>query len=71
MKRPDTLAPGLHCILVRHDDWCPGVHGDAENCICNPVAEVVDEATMADAIVRTGNRAQRRAAARQARRAKP
>ncbi|MDP1649655.1 MAG: hypothetical protein Q8M01_15845 [Rubrivivax sp.] len=69
MNLDDLIKPGVvNFIVVRHDSWCPGVHGAGDRCICNPTLEAVDEETMVDSIVHTQNRAQRRAAARQARR---
>jgi hypothetical protein len=71
LSTADLLKPGsVNYMIVRHDAWCPGVHGDGDRCICNPTMEVVDENTMVNSIVQTRNRAQRRKAAREARRAK-
>ena len=60
----DPITPGVHYVLVKHDDWCPGVEGDGDQCICNAVAELVTLEQMSTAIVDTRNRAQRRADAK-------
>jgi len=75
MKQPTTLsgAPGLTFLIVRHDPWCPMSYGEGMRCAkgCNPVAEFVDEATHAQTVARDmRNRAQRRADAKAARRAR-
>ena len=61
---PQPPIPGVHCLIVRHDAWCPGAAGHADRCICNAVPEFVTVEQMADAIVQTRNRAQRRADAK-------
>jgi len=60
----DISKPGVHYMLVKHDPWCPGASGDGDRCICNPATEIVTEQRMAEAIVQTRNRAQRRADAK-------
>ena len=60
----DLLKPSVRYLLVKHDDWCPGVEGRADLCICNAVAEEVTLERMNAAIVETRTRAQRRAAAK-------
>jgi len=60
----DILKPGVHYLLVKHDAWCPGVEGAGDRCICNPDIEQVTEQRIAEAIVQTRNRAQRRADAK-------
>ena len=65
-------SPGVHYMTVRHDPWCPMSYGEGTTCAsgCNPVFEMVDEATMAAQMQRDfRNRAQRRGDARQRRRA--
>jgi hypothetical protein len=62
----DFSTPGLQFVVVRHDEWCPGVHGDGDRCICNPTWDFVDEAAWTKSFVATQNRAQRRKAARAA-----
>lgn len=64
---PDAAADGLTFVLVRHAPWCPGAIGSI--CICNPTTSRVSEAEWLAAVRQTRNRAQRRAAARQARKA--
>lgn len=61
---PQPPIPGVHCLLVRHDPWCPGAAGHGARCICNAVPEFVTGEQMADAIVQSSNRAQRRAGVR-------
>lgn len=64
----DITKPGISFMLVRHDAWCPGAHGDGNNCICNAQPGFVDEETMAEVMTTDfKNRAQRRAAAKAAR----
>jgi len=57
---------GVHHVIFLHDAWCPGVHGDAAHCICNPTIERVTEQAWASLFAATQNRAQRRKAARDA-----
>ena len=61
---PHSPNHGVHCLLVRHDAWCPGAAGHGDRCICNAVPEFVTVERMAHAIVQTRNRAQRRADAK-------
>lgn len=64
-------APGVSSLIVRHDPWCGMAYGESRECACNPTAELVDFDTLAATMVRDfRNRAQRRAAAKAARRAK-
>ncbi len=63
------LKPGIHHVIFRHDAWCPGVHGDAAHCICNPTIERVTEQAWSESFTATQNRAQRRKAAREAKKA--
>jgi hypothetical protein len=62
----DLFTPGTNYVVVRHDAWCPGVHGDGARCICNPVIELMDEAAWTKSFTATQNQAQRRKAARAA-----
>lgn len=59
-------APATLHLVVRHDAWCPGVHGDGAHCICNPVHELVSPAQFTATMAGTRSRAQRREAARKA-----
>ncbi len=58
--------PGIHHLMFLHDAWCPGVHGDSAHCICDPTIEWVTERAWTDSFAATHNRAQRREAARDA-----
>ena len=60
-----SSAPGVHFVVMRHEPWCPGVHGDGANCVCNPVPELVDKDTWIRSYADTGKRAAVRAAARE------
>ncbi len=42
------MEPGVHFIVVRHDQTCPGASGDPDHCNCAPELEVVDEAKMTE-----------------------
>jgi hypothetical protein len=63
--------PRLMFTVVRHDDWCPGVHGDGANCICSPTLDLVDEETWNRSYKETGKRAAKRADARNAKKGRP
>ena len=39
-ERPVLHEPGLHHIVVRHDDWCALLRGVGE-CNCDPDVEYV------------------------------
>lgn len=67
----EAEPPPMMCIIVRHKDWCPGVHGDGANCVCNPVPELVDKDTWIRSYTDTGKRAADRAAARESDKGKP
>lgn len=70
--RSKNGPPGVQGLIVRHDAWCGMAHGESRQCVCNPTAELVDVATLAATMARDfKNRAQRRAAAKAARRAAP
>ena len=72
MKAAINSAPGVQGLIVRHDAWCGMAHGESRHCVCNPTAELVDAETLAATVARDSkNRAQRRAAAKAARRTKP
>lgn len=58
--------PPMTFLIVRHADWCPGVHGDGANCICDSTIDEVDRDTWGRSYTATANRAARRAAARKA-----
>lgn len=65
------MKPGLTCVVVMHDPWCPMAHGEGATCAsgCRPVVRVVNEAEFTATVARDArNRAQRRADARRARR---
>lgn len=65
------MKPGVMCVIVRHDPWCPLSYGEGTTCAsgCRPVARVVSEAELIATVARTHrNRAQRRADAKRARR---
>lgn len=65
-------TPGVVGMLVRHDPWCGMAYGEARTCVCNPTVELVDCETLVGTMARDfKNRAQRRAAAKAARGAKP
>lgn len=65
-------APGVLGLIVRHEAWCGMAYGESRACVCNPTTELVDADTLAATMARDfKNRAQRRAAAKAARRAKP
>ena len=49
--------PEMSFMIVRHDAWCPGVHGDGANCVCNAVPEFVDRETWVRSYAETGKRA--------------
>ena len=58
-------------LIVRHEAWCGMAYGESRACVCNPTTEPVDADTLAATMARDfKNRAQRRAVARAARRAK-
>jgi hypothetical protein len=57
-------TPGMSYLIMRHDEWCPGVHGDGNGCICNPVPEMVDKDTWIRSFTATGKRQDARVAAR-------
>jgi hypothetical protein len=64
---------GVQTIIVRHDAWCPMAYGEGDRCAagCGPRAEQVSWEVMAETMARDfKNRAQRREAAKAARRAK-
>ena len=67
-------APGVRGLIVRHEPWCPMAYGEGSKCAtgCDPAVELVDIDTLAATMARDfKHRAQRRAAAKAARRAKP
>ncbi len=65
-------TPGVLGLIVRHEAWCGMAYGESRACVCNPTTELVDVDTLAAMMARDfKNRAQRRAAAKAARRAKP
>jgi hypothetical protein len=65
-------APGVLGLIVRHEAWCGMAYGECRACVCKPTAEMVDADTLAVTIARDfNNRAQRRAAAKAAPRARP
>jgi hypothetical protein len=66
----ELLEPGVHHVIFLHDAWCPGVHGDGINCICNPTIEKLTEQAWSESFTATQNRAQRRKAAREAKKAR-
>lgn len=59
-------APPMTFLIVRHESWCPGVHGDSANCICEPTIDKVDRDTWSRSSSATAKRAAKRAAARRA-----
>lgn len=65
-----VFKPGLHFMLIEHDQWCPGATGHASGCICNAITRIVTEDRFVETVAQTANRRQRRAAARRARRGK-
>ena len=68
----DNDTPTVMGMIVRHEAWCGMAYGESRACVCNPTTELVDVDTLAATMVRDfENRAQRRAAAKAARRAKP
>lgn len=73
MKAPcDNDTPTVMGLIVRHEAWCGMAYGESRACVCNPTTELVDVDTLAATMVRDfKNRAQRRAAAKAARKAKP
>jgi hypothetical protein len=54
-------------VQVKHDDWCPKLFSVPGECACRPDVVVTDENTWVAGVERM-NRAQRRAAEREARR---
>lgn len=59
-------------VIVRHEAWCGMAYGESRACVCNPTSHIVDGDTLAATMARDfKNRAQRRAAAKAARRVKP
>ena len=64
-------TPGVLGLIVRHEAWFGMAYGESRACVCNPTTEPVDADTLAATMARDfKNRAQRRAVARAARRAK-
>lgn len=60
--------PGeINFVQVRHDPWCPMLFATPGECACRPETHFVDEPTWRAGVERM-NRAQRRAAEREARR---
>jgi hypothetical protein len=58
-------------MIVRHDAWCPMAYGKGATCYCVPVFELASKARFAALVQRDmRNRAQRRADAKRARRAR-
>jgi hypothetical protein len=69
----NTDAASMQGLIVRHDAFCPMAYGEGSACApgCKPVAELVDIDTLAATMARDfKNRAQRRDAAKAARKAK-
>jgi hypothetical protein len=69
--KPDADVPKMSFMIMRHDAWCPGVHGDGDRCICNPVPEIVDREAWIRSYTETGKRAAKRAAAANAKKGQP
>lgn len=68
----DDGAPAVLGLIVRHEAWCGMAYGEGRTCACNPTTELVDADTLAVTMTLDfKNRAQRRAMAKAARRAKP
>ena len=68
----DNDTPTVMGMIVRHEARCGMAYGESRACVCNPTTELVDVDTLAATMVRDfENRAQRRAAAKAARKAKP
>jgi hypothetical protein len=66
----ETLPPGVTVMRMDHDPWCRAQHTQrTSDCICNPELVPSSLADLAATHERM-NRAQRRAAERQARRAR-
>lgn len=66
-EREKSGAEGVGFMLVQHDGWCPKAAGSgAARCLCNPTTKMVGEQEFAQSMRNTANRAQRRAAARKA-----
>jgi len=68
---PLDIEPGeVNFAQVRHDAWCPKMHAVPGECSCRPEVAIVDLAAFVAGVGRM-NRAQRRAAEREARRGGP
>ena len=62
---PSHLPPGVHFVVIEHDDWCPLSKSQVGECLCNAVTRIVSR----DSFVETLSRSARRERDRRARKA--
>lgn len=70
-RLPSHLPPGVHFLVILHDDWCPLSKSQVGDCICNAVTRMVSKEQYIDTLSRSARRERERRERKEARRKKP